>query len=1323
MSGFVRSDSEQTVDSNNNNNASRANFAEYFVVVGLSPVELQQQVKDNIIARNKNDDRSSLSPMPEDNNVENNNNSGEFPTRKRSSSKGALSPSMKVENIFQTVFKAHIIDRYPYENGAQDGIDMKQTTPFPSGLPLFCFPDGYKFSRDNCVPSFFTFVSTGAGGEHVYGHCLTIHDLISPAAYAVLHSAGNIPGLPEPDIILDVTSDGNNNNNNSNNNKKRRSRSNSQLRRQSIVATMYAPKCLCLITRYPFISQCRDILTSLYRLVLSPLDVPIERYICNLMNEVPMPPSGMAKILYSIADKELIFTRPPVNRPIENIDLPFDKTFQCIGIRTTLSIFKCLLLEQKILFHSSQLSLLTAVAECIMAFLYPFSWEHVYIPVLPRPLLGVLQAPMPFICGMQTGIFDEIQDEIPCNVVVVNIDKDEIFIPDANTANDIPPLPEKEEQKLVKALQEIAEPVRLNRPGGGDDDIWRETCLNMMDSAFSYALRADQFDDDDELIVRDWYKLRLAFLRFFVAMFREYKKYVITKTSKKTKSHSNSSSDSPSAGTGKFFDVKSFVNAQRSSSKTFLNIFTQTQTFSKFMDDCVHEDQEEANYDVKFFNESIAQKRNRSLLTFRKYSTPFLESEKHEIQKTVVCFAPDKANLPQPPPLTEKTFDGHGSGDMCGQYTYSYDCFPSLQKSLFIDPRPLPEMPIDPKEASASSRRKNAGFWVTHPGTKKEYNSDSTIYCVWFLTLAAISSNDVQDMNGPTTATNNKVSNRKRMKSSVKRRRQQLRRLGSAFEILNRMKQQQIGRDELIYKSLIDASGRCGSTHHALLVLKHMKEDGLKPDSLFFSCLASAFSMDTTIPMVGTLPLGLLDAWEDNMKDDDQKNTPSSTPQSAAKILSSSSLPSTAKKTSAMSFSSYFGYGKKPPSTTSVTTKRSTKKAAITIVSSTTELKNDTTDIKTTSLNEPSKKQVADANGIVENISEDPVVATVERETKDGNITASAAVHEAIKTPEKTKKKKLHLKLTEDSKNMLHLTPTLSSLVSPRGTGFRILESVFPTLSIDTDRETCPKCNRKVNLVDVWNGFTDNDPNDYTTLCPDETCGRRFVARFTVFSTAEDWVGTLGPKKPLFFEALSPWGLKKEVRTILINSGGVALTSAESFRSSSPTIFWNLVLYFRQFSLPLDFLVLQEERETIKLKLIRSTNNNNEDIDDDETADLEESDQLDSILSSMLNNSNNGRTSPRSILDTLEKADQRLHEIMAKIGPNWRHQMKGSPEVAAVEAASKARLELDSVLGRIDSSSTEDIGDDVDRAVAHVDVAVSMNKYIRIYNIFLFNFV
>lgn len=32
--------------------------------------------------------------------------------------------------------------------------------------------------------------------------------------------------------------------------------------------------------------------------------------------------------------------------------------------------------------------------------LYPLSWSHIYIPVLPEALLGVLAAPMPFLIGV-----------------------------------------------------------------------------------------------------------------------------------------------------------------------------------------------------------------------------------------------------------------------------------------------------------------------------------------------------------------------------------------------------------------------------------------------------------------------------------------------------------------------------------------------------------------------------------------------------------------------------------------------------------------------------------------------------------------------------------------------------------------------------------------------------------------------------------------------------------------------------------------------------------------------------------------------------------
>ena len=128
-------------------------------------------------------------------------------------------------------------------------------------------------------------------------------------------------------------------------------------------------------------------------------DIPIERYICNFINEVPLPPPGKAEVQYGIADKILTFTRPPLNKPILDVDLPFRRVFECLTPSTIITLFTCLLLEQKILMHSHRLSLLTDVAELLQAFMYPMSWGHVYVPVLPRCLFDVIKAPMPFLLG------------------------------------------------------------------------------------------------------------------------------------------------------------------------------------------------------------------------------------------------------------------------------------------------------------------------------------------------------------------------------------------------------------------------------------------------------------------------------------------------------------------------------------------------------------------------------------------------------------------------------------------------------------------------------------------------------------------------------------------------------------------------------------------------------------------------------------------------------------------------------------------------------------------------------------------------------------
>ena len=40
------------------------------------------------------------------------------------------------------------------------------------------------------------------------------------------------------------------------------------------------------------------------------------------------------------------------------------------------------------------------VAECATAVLFPFMWQHVYVPIVPASLLHFLDAPVPFLMGL-----------------------------------------------------------------------------------------------------------------------------------------------------------------------------------------------------------------------------------------------------------------------------------------------------------------------------------------------------------------------------------------------------------------------------------------------------------------------------------------------------------------------------------------------------------------------------------------------------------------------------------------------------------------------------------------------------------------------------------------------------------------------------------------------------------------------------------------------------------------------------------------------------------------------------------------------------------
>ncbi|KAF7245524.1 DENN domain-containing protein 5A, partial [Varanus komodoensis] len=57
---------------------------------------------------------------------------------------------------------------------------------------------------------------------------------------------------------------------------------------------------------------------------------------------------------------------------------------------------------------------LMTVAETITALMFPFQWQHVYVPILPASLLHFLDAPVPYLMGLHSnGLDDRSKLELP----------------------------------------------------------------------------------------------------------------------------------------------------------------------------------------------------------------------------------------------------------------------------------------------------------------------------------------------------------------------------------------------------------------------------------------------------------------------------------------------------------------------------------------------------------------------------------------------------------------------------------------------------------------------------------------------------------------------------------------------------------------------------------------------------------------------------------------------------------------------------------------------------------------------------------------------
>ena len=91
--------------------------------------------------------------------------------------------------------------------------------------------------------------------------------------------------------------------------------------------------------------------------------------------------------------------------------------FKTLSIDNILFIISCILTEQKLIFISSELEILSECIYGLVSLIYPFKWQYLLCPVLAEKYVNFFTTPLPFIIGIKRHLANFI-DKKKSNMVV-----------------------------------------------------------------------------------------------------------------------------------------------------------------------------------------------------------------------------------------------------------------------------------------------------------------------------------------------------------------------------------------------------------------------------------------------------------------------------------------------------------------------------------------------------------------------------------------------------------------------------------------------------------------------------------------------------------------------------------------------------------------------------------------------------------------------------------------------------------------------------------------------------------------------------------------
>ncbi|KAF2196154.1 dDENN domain-containing protein [Delitschia confertaspora ATCC 74209] len=177
---------------------------------------------------------------------------------------------------------------------------------------------------------------------------------------------------------------------------------------------------------------------------------PLERYVINLCVEALSPINSITQVEIAIRELRLYARKEAVNELPGSRNIDLYALFRALSIPNVITLFEYVLQESRIILLSSHTAMLHLVSQALVNLLYPFKWAGVFIPVLPARLVQTIEAPCPYIVGIERRY--EPADYPEDEYVLVDLDNDTV-----GTNGNVPtPLPRQQRRKLITLLQHSA---------------------------------------------------------------------------------------------------------------------------------------------------------------------------------------------------------------------------------------------------------------------------------------------------------------------------------------------------------------------------------------------------------------------------------------------------------------------------------------------------------------------------------------------------------------------------------------------------------------------------------------------------------------------------------------------------------------------------------------------------------------------------------------------------------------------------------------------------------------------------------------------------